>query len=156
MQQTSDMPMSHDFDWQSARATTTSELWWDRVEGGYKAILNAESLPALDRPHFLASPIAEATRSTTEHLQILVVSSSLDDAAPWDTIQQLLTFLYVQATKVAQDMNRILLKVDVLLCDDTLPVSIRRPDTVFRIEGGLCVPRFTNPSLIATRHESYS
>ncbi|KAI0723966.1 Nucleotidylyl transferase [Cerioporus squamosus] len=35
--------------------------------------------------------------------------------AYWDDVQRLLTFVYVQATKVAQDMGKILLDVDVLL-----------------------------------------
>ncbi|KAF7305048.1 CTP-transf-like domain-containing protein [Mycena kentingensis (nom. inval.)] len=80
-------------------------------------------------------PIAHAARSTQNHLTIVLVAASFD--YHWQSIQELLTFVYVQATRVAQDMNRILLQIDVLLHTptDTLPHSISNPDLVFRVEG---------------------
>ncbi|KAJ8454796.1 hypothetical protein ONZ51_g12823 [Trametes cubensis] len=97
-----------------------------------------------DTPNFLASPVSTAARRTTESLRIVILSpffnppnespSSPPDAdageaqgvnhahapgisrtAHWDDVQRLLTFVYVQATKVAQDIGNILLDIDVLL-----------------------------------------
>ncbi|KAI0748528.1 Nucleotidylyl transferase [Daedaleopsis nitida] len=105
-----------------------------------------------DTPSYLASPVSTAARTTTETLQIVILSPFFNPpAAPapapgspssatgypaheredspgptrgppgvsrtacWDDVQRLLTFVYVQATKVAQDMGRILLDIDVLL-----------------------------------------
>lgn len=54
--------------------------------------------------------------------------------AHWDDVQRLLTFVYVQATKVAQDMGKILLDVNVLLkgTADAFPVQVfQDADRVF-------------------------
>lgn len=76
-------------------------------------------------PHHLASPIAIAAGKTQEHLRIVLVSSLFDPPAAesrgisrterWDEVQRLLTYVYVQATKVAQEMNKVLMEIDVLL-----------------------------------------
>lgn len=90
-------------------------------------------------PSFLATAISTATRKTTENLRIILFSplfapvpSSAQtrpcerDASPekaagishterWDDVQRLLTYVYVQATKVAQEMGRVLMDIDVLL-----------------------------------------
>ncbi|KAJ7219418.1 hypothetical protein GGX14DRAFT_436121 [Mycena pura] len=105
------------------------------------AVLYA-SLPDLNLPLFLAPAIAQATQRTLQHLLIVLVADFFDvdhpisHSAAWNDVQRLLTFVYVQATKVAQDMNRVLLQIDVLLngpCDP-LPDSVA-PHGVFRVEG---------------------
>ncbi|KAI0819552.1 Nucleotidylyl transferase [Trametes gibbosa] len=100
-----------------------------------------------DPPAFLAHPVSIAARTSTAGLRILILSPFFrapphadgDDAADgladpalsrtahWDDVQRLLTFVYVQATKVAQDMGNILLDIDVLLrdpADDAFPERI--------------------------------
>ncbi|KAJ7741557.1 hypothetical protein DFH07DRAFT_54324 [Mycena maculata] len=107
------------------------------------AVLYA-SLPSLSVPQFLASAIVHAAQHTTTRLVIVLLSPFFDathpDAAPtarWNDVQQVLTFVYVQATKVSQDMDRLLMQVDVLLQAplDPLPESLEAPDVVFRVEG---------------------
>lgn len=86
-------------------------------------------------PNFLASSVARAARGTTESLRIVLFSPFFDtpggggaataDASSegagishtrhWYAVQRLLTFVYVQATKVAQDMHKVLMDVGVLL-----------------------------------------
>ncbi|KAI0362418.1 Nucleotidylyl transferase [Trametes cingulata] len=103
-----------------------------------------------DTPNFLASSVSTAARKTTERLRIVILSpffnppaqsnvsstgtSTVTDAASpgisrtqyWDDVQRLLTFVYVQATKVAQDLGRILLDIDVLLrgTADAFPAEV--------------------------------
>ncbi|KAJ7510018.1 hypothetical protein B0H11DRAFT_1957218 [Mycena galericulata] len=103
------------------------------------AVLYA-SLPELSVPHFLAAAIAHAAKNTARHLLIVLFADFFDaedHIAQWNDVQQLLTFVYVQATKVAQDMDRILMQIDVLLQGprDTLPESLVAPDVVFRVDG---------------------
>ncbi|GBE82122.1 hypothetical protein SCP_0405020 [Sparassis crispa] len=84
-------------------------------------------------PNFLASSVLHAAKTTTKRLRIYLISPFFDvprrnagaDAASeaagishtkhWYGVQRLLTFVYVQATKVAQDSDRVLMDIDVLL-----------------------------------------
>ncbi|KAJ7449952.1 hypothetical protein FB451DRAFT_1287082 [Mycena latifolia] len=101
------------------------------------------TLPALEVPHFLAAAIAHAAQRTRTQLLIVLLADIFDAVHPvsptatWNDVQQLLTFVYVQATKVAQDVGRLLMRVDVLLQapHDTLPETLVLPDVVFRVEG---------------------
>lgn len=83
-----------------------------------------------DAPNFLATSVSTVARTSTAGLRIVILSpffdlppdSASDDhsrgvsrTAHWDDVQRLLTFVYVQATKVAQDLGNILLDIDVLL-----------------------------------------
>ncbi|OJT09123.1 Phosphopantetheine adenylyltransferase [Trametes pubescens] len=85
-----------------------------------------------DAPNFLAAPVSTAARTSTQGLRIVILSPFFDlppdsgsgsdgtsrglsRTAHWDDVQRLLTFVYVQATKVAQDLGNILLDIDVLL-----------------------------------------
>ena len=57
----------------------------------------------------------------------------------WDDIQRLLTYVYVQATAVAQELDKVLLQVDVLLrgFDQDLSEDFGKDfEVVIRIEGG--------------------
>jgi pantetheine-phosphate adenylyltransferase len=106
------------------------------------------SLPDLSIPHFLAPVIVLAATAARQRLTIILFSqlfnSKTGNSPPisrtkqWDDIQQLLTFVYVQATKVAQDMDKILLDITVLLkgTEDALTADITGEADVFRISGG--------------------
>ncbi|KAJ7709726.1 hypothetical protein B0H17DRAFT_1155607 [Mycena rosella] len=101
------------------------------------------TLPSLAVPHFLAPTIVHAAQRTREHLLIVLLADLFDvdhgisPTAAWSDVQQLLTFVYVQATKVAQDMDRLLMQVDVLLQgpSDAPPAPLLPPSVVFRVEG---------------------
>ncbi|KAJ6623461.1 Nucleotidylyl transferase [Mycena sp. CBHHK59/15] len=102
------------------------------------------TLTGLSVPHFLASAIAQAAQLTQEHLCIVLRADFFDSghhishSGSWDDVQQLLTFVYVQATKVAQEMGKILMKIDVLLKslnDDLQQTLTSEMDVVFRVEG---------------------
>ena len=84
-------------------------------------------LAALDTvdtvPSHLAGPVATAAAKTAQALRIVLVSplfdagsqaSALGTARFYD-VQRVLTYVYVQATAVAQEMGKILMDVDVLL-----------------------------------------
>jgi pantetheine-phosphate adenylyltransferase len=61
----------------------------------------------------------------------------------WDDVQRLLTYVYVQATAVAQELDKVLLQVDVLLrgFDEDLCEDFGKEfEVVIRIEGGAFVP----------------
>lgn len=110
------------------------------------AVLYA-SLPELSVPHFLAPAIVHAAQHTVGHLLIIILADFFDAGNPisptanWNNVQELLTFVYVQATKVAQDTDRLLMQIDVLLQGprDPLPESSIAPDVVFRVDGGTWV-----------------
>ncbi|KAN0123903.1 Nucleotidylyl transferase [Russula decolorans] len=60
----------------------------------------------------------------------------------WDDVQRLLTYVYVQATAVAQELDKVLLQVDVLLrgFDEDLCEDFGKDfEVVIRIEGD-CIP----------------
>ncbi|KAI0054014.1 Nucleotidylyl transferase [Auriscalpium vulgare] len=129
------------------------------------AILLA-TIDSLDSPHFLAPIIAGAARSTRDRLIVVLFSrlfnvghsprspvtaarrdsvASVQSDAPalsrtesWDAVQSLLTYVYVQATSVAQNMDKILLNVDVLLRgydQDLSEAAGEGVEVAFRIEG---------------------
>ncbi|KAJ7343337.1 hypothetical protein DFH08DRAFT_1081529 [Mycena albidolilacea] len=98
------------------------------------------SLSSLTIPHFLTTTIVHAAQRTRSHLLIVLLLDPalvLSHTACWNDVQQLLTFVYVQATKVAQDMNRLLMNIDVLLVgpDDRLPELFVAPQVLFRVDG---------------------
>ena len=104
------------------------------------AVLLAAIPDIFTPPTYLASSIAHAVKNTAHRLCIVLTSpyfhdpsSSLpEDQSPgsslspppishidyWDEIQRLLTYVYVDATKIAQDMNKVLMDIDVLLKSD--------------------------------------
>jgi len=121
-----------------------------------KSLLLA-TLDSLDTPHHLATAIATATAATTESLIIVLLSeyfelphavecSELVPLPPkhisrtekWDEVQRLLTYVYVQATKVAQDNDKVLMDVTVLL-KHTLQADsvdlVAGVDMCFRVKG---------------------
>ncbi|KAI0707628.1 Nucleotidylyl transferase [Earliella scabrosa] len=63
-------------------------------------------------------------------------ASGISRTAYWDDVQRLLTFVYVQATKVAQDMGRLLLDIDVLLRGTVDPFPehiVRTAERIFSV-----------------------
>jgi pantetheine-phosphate adenylyltransferase len=99
-----------------------------------RAVLFAR-LNDIDRPpHRLAAPIAAAATSTVQQLRIVLISPIFDPeniechsaaigTKRWDVVQSTLTYVYVQATKVAQETGRILMDVDVLLKGERESIS---------------------------------
>lgn len=97
----------------------------------YAALL--VSLPTskqLRSPEYLTKAIVEAVTQTQKSLAVVVFSplfstdpshsaESLANAPvhSWKTVQNLLTFIYVQAAREAQRLDKILLNVDVVLHD---------------------------------------
>ncbi|KAF9558018.1 Nucleotidylyl transferase [Agrocybe pediades] len=112
-------------------------------------------------PHFLIPVIDHAAKSARKRLIIVLFSrhfnvqysqkdplkkdyltfpeiSSLSRTASWDAVQRLLTFIYVQATKVAYGLNNVLMEIDVLLKgfnEDVDPNIGNSMDICFRVTG---------------------
>lgn len=112
------------------------------------------SLSDLSTPHFLSPVIITAASSAQKRLVIALYSplftSPNDDVTEppishterWDDVQRLLTFVYVQATKAAQEMDKVLLEVDVLLkgTNEGIPDFAVETDVVFRVQGDILAP----------------
>lgn len=93
-------------------------------------------LKTLDHsPHHLSTPISLAASKTLNQLRIILVSPLFDSPVEgpsrtrgvshteqWDEVQRLLTYVYVQATKVAQELGRVLMDIDVLLQGEKEPI----------------------------------
>lgn len=129
------------------------------------AILLA-TLPNLSTPHFLAPVIASATTQTRKRLIIVLFSrhfnvhyprkfkktqitltfpenQALSHTKSWDAVQRILTFTYVQATKIAHEMNKVLMDIDVLVTglNEDLDEHIGQGvDICFRVSGGMSSP----------------
>ena len=118
------------------------------------ASLLLATLPSLAPPRFLESAIAYAASHSSTHLVIVLFSrhfnvnarsrtvselQAVSHTACWDIVQRILTFTYVQATKVAWKENKVLMPIDVLLkgfnedLDPALGVGI---DVCYRVGGG--------------------
>lgn len=108
-------------------------------------------LSDLSIPHHLAGVIGSVARLTRKRLIIILVSplfnehrsscdtNSVSHSQSWQEIQSLLTFVYVQATNVAQQLDNILMEIDVLLkgVGEALPDgTIDEFDTVYRVHCG--------------------
>ena len=118
------------------------------IEEVQKAILFAR-VNNIDRPPYsLSSPIAVAASKTVQQLRIVLISPSFnkDNADQpgsaigtkrWDAVQRTLTYIYVQAMKVAQEMDKILMDVDVLLQGENEQISesaISDAEVIYRSE----------------------
>ncbi|KAI6166946.1 hypothetical protein EDD17DRAFT_1773949 [Pisolithus thermaeus] len=119
------------------------------------------TLDSLDAPHYLGPSIISATAKSSETLVVVLLSplfelrhvqGSEDALAPtakslvtpisrterWDDVQRLLTYVYMQATKVAQDNGRILMDLSVLLrgYEQPLPTDLADGmDMCFLVQG---------------------
>lgn len=89
-------------------------------------------LDDLQSSHKFSKPIGIASGSTTDRLLIVIFcelfnkDKGLSHTQTWNGVQRLLTFVYVEATRVAQQADRILMDVDVLLCGTDAIPNIRR------------------------------
>ena len=123
----------------------------------YDAVLVLATLYDLD-PHFLGPVISKAASSARNRVTVVLLSPYFDALASsqpsesnpnsshtelWDDMQKLLTVVYVQATSVAQVLDRVLMDVEVLLrgvgaeMSDDLADGV---DVCYRVEGGGCPP----------------
>lgn len=103
-------------------------------------------LAGLNDAHKFADAIKLATEQTSERLLIILFCDVINEdrhlnhSASWDEVQGLLTFVYVEATRVAQDADRILMDVSVLLRGLEKEVNIREEDGwqhVFALKEGV-------------------
>jgi len=104
------------------------------------------TLDSLQTPHHLARAIVTAATAAQKRLCIVLFArffnndkDGISHTGAWDDVQRLLTYVYVQATKVAQDKDNILFNIDVLLkgLDDPIPDEIVQDvDVVYRVSGG--------------------
>lgn len=110
----------------------------------YSKSILAVKLNKLSDVHKLLPAVATAAHQTTSRLLIVLccevfnADRDFSHTQHWDEIQSLFTCVYVEATRVAQEADRILLDVDVLLRGLNAEVLIENVgwDQAFRIEGG--------------------
>lgn len=120
------------------------------------------TVSSLATPYYLSSVIHTATCLTKNKLVVILFSPffnvnrggstyseslgiSHTSTSSWKDVQRLLTFVYVQAIKTAQEHGKVLMDVDVLLKGlnepdsesdiDTLITELQ-VDAVFRVSGG--------------------
>ncbi|OAX41984.1 Nucleotidylyl transferase [Rhizopogon vinicolor AM-OR11-026] len=128
--------------------------------GGIKRAVLFAHLPDLEPPHHLGSPISSVVALTRESLVIVFLSHlfrlpqtadscsdtsqgqqqqlSLNRVHQWDDVQRLLTYVYVKATKAAQDLGKVLLDISIVLKDVSEDFSTdfgNGMDMCFRIHG---------------------
>ncbi|TFK92298.1 Nucleotidylyl transferase [Polyporus arcularius HHB13444] len=98
--------------------------------------------PFFNPPPESDSPSSRPTASSSSRPDVQQLAQLGPDApgisrtAYWDDVQRLLTFVYVQATKVAQDMGKILLDIDVLLKGTAEPFPeqiVRDAERIFAV-----------------------
>ncbi|KAG8998696.1 hypothetical protein FRB95_012181 [Tulasnella sp. JGI-2019a] len=86
-------------------------------------LLSLEDLKELQEPTRLKDAVIQATRQTSAHLRILVVSplfnpeDGIQPSHHWNLVQGFLTFLYAEATSVAQAADNVLMNIEVILRD---------------------------------------
>ncbi|KAF7974827.1 hypothetical protein HWV62_11187 [Athelia sp. TMB] len=85
-------------------------------------------------PTQLADSIAKATRETIERVTIIILSERFEPTAShkpsWGEVQELLTSLYILASKEAQALDKVLLDVDVLLKGPEKPLPLNLADDI--------------------------
>ncbi len=116
--------------------------------------LVALAIDDLRTPHHLAHIVRAAVERTSQSCLIVVFSDAFA-ASPaavahtdaWDAVQRLLTFLYVQATSIAQELDRVLMDTDVLLrgSQQTLDIPQREYGCLFRVDGGESLDSLLEP-----------
>lgn len=123
-----------------------------------ESALLISTLDTIDHPPYhLASSLTLAAQQTIKQLRIVLVSPLFNPPPPsdyegcgnesdtrygvsrtgrWDEVQRLLTYVYVQTTKVAQELGKILMEVDVLLYGTISDVSEIPKENLRRVYGG--------------------
>ncbi|KAG0705064.1 hypothetical protein DFH29DRAFT_908630 [Suillus ampliporus] len=102
-------------------------------------------LQDIETPHHLGPAIASVAAATTEALVIVLFSQlfrsssdTLNRIKQWDDVHRLLTYVYVKATKAAQDLGKVLMDISVVLKDpsESFPNDFGNGmDMCFRIQG---------------------
>ncbi|KDQ60922.1 hypothetical protein JAAARDRAFT_173289 [Jaapia argillacea MUCL 33604] len=84
--------------------------------------LLAASLEDLKTPHQLSPVISALARAAKSKLTIILFSplfgssdAGISHTEEWHDVQRLLTYVYVQATKISRELDKLLMSVDVLL-----------------------------------------
>ncbi|KAF8914884.1 hypothetical protein CPB85DRAFT_465632 [Mucidula mucida] len=96
--------------------TSRSSTFLIRPVQPRRTILVITSIPDFRSPSFLSPVIVKAATEAQTRLIILLISAAFEDYdAGWEDVQALLTFVYLQATEAAHNMDNILLDVNVLL-----------------------------------------
>lgn len=122
---------------------------------GIKRTVLLAHLQDTNVPHHLGPAIVSVTTATAEALVIVLVSqlfhtsseSTSNRVQQWDRVQSLLTYVYVKATKAAQDLGKVLLDISVVLKDpsQSFPDDFwNGMDMCFRIQGDPPVPHLPN------------
>lgn len=108
------------------------------VKLGHTVLLLA-STPTLSKPQFLRPGIAAAAAEAQDRLVIVLFSRLFKcRGTRWVDVQSLLTYVYSEATRIAHDMGKVLLNIDVLLrgMDEGIPDIRDSVDRVVRVSGG--------------------
>lgn len=115
-------------------------------------------------PKHLVEIINDAVRLTLDRLTIILVSdlfdlgnSSVSRTQTWSEVQTMLTFVYIQASKAAQALDKILLEIDVLLkgVEGTLPSDLADSvDVLYEVHatGEQCLDRIKLPCPMSRRY----
>ncbi|KAF6763827.1 hypothetical protein DFP72DRAFT_873522 [Ephemerocybe angulata] len=107
------------------------------------------TVPSVQTPHFLSAVIQTATSLTKDKLVIVLFSRCFNlvrdgstypeslaishtATSSWKDVQRLLTFVYVQATKIAQEKGRVLMDIDNDLDELVKDLNV---EVVFRVSG---------------------
>ncbi|KAG6812103.1 hypothetical protein H0H92_004403 [Tricholoma furcatifolium] len=128
------------------------------------------TVSSLNSPHFLSPVIAAAASTTRTHLTIVLFSRHFNDPRPtssntfrgvsrtesFEDVCRFLTYVYVQATSVAQSLDKVLMEIDVLLLglDGDVPSTLGKGvDIVFRVAGdSIPIPL---PAHLSSLRQSY-
>ena len=111
----------------------------------YSQAILALKIDDLSNVHTLLPSVAIAARQTTKRLLIILFSDAVSEGSNfsrtgnWDTVQTVLTAVYVESTRIAYEENRVLMGVDVLLRGLGASVPQLQQDgweAVFRLNGG--------------------
>ncbi|KAF8077699.1 hypothetical protein FPV67DRAFT_8770 [Lyophyllum atratum] len=134
-----------------------------------RALLLA-TIPSLELPYFLAPIIATAATTVRDHLTIVLFSRLFNDPCSssnagfrgisrtdhFDDVLHLLTYVYVQATSVAQSLDKVLMEIDVLLLgiDHDVPCDLGKGiNVLFRVAGdAIAIPL---PASITSVRQSF-
>lgn len=108
-----------------------------------RTILVITSIPDFRSPSFLSPVIVKAATEAQTRLIILLISAAFEDYdAGWEDVQALLTFVYLQATEAAHNMDNILLDVNVLLRGSVGALNWdEKIDVIFLLEKGMYAGR---------------
>lgn len=101
-------------------------------------------------PNRLAESITKAARETIDQVTIVILSERFAPTASqkpsWGEVQDILTSLYILASKEAQSLDKVLLNIDVLLKGpkDPLPSDLADGDALYHVQtAGIWSPRIS-------------